>query len=288
VQSCALDRAQKKIEVAAMSDASATTNLEAAADRRLKIALKILQWSTIGLGAIALVMVVGAAVISINVKGQETLFVDVTRQVFTALLPLLGTWVGTVLAFYFSKDNYQAASESMRATFKEVREDRLKTVFVRDEMRRTDDMTKIAWPSTQDVAKNLQDDVLKVLDKPGVSRLPLLDDKKKGRGIVHESLIFRFVTHLTQSRAGATAPDLKKATFADFLAHNTVNKMVVESVAYVPLAATLAQAKAAMEQQERVAGVACRDVFVTQNGRNDEEVLGWLTETRIERFSQLG
>lgn len=31
-------------------------------------------------------------------------------MVFTAILPLLGTWVGAVLAFYFSQDNLQAAS----------------------------------------------------------------------------------------------------------------------------------------------------------------------------------
>jgi len=264
------------------------TNLEAAADRRLKIALQILMWSTIGLGSIALVMVVGAAIISISYPEQNTLFIDVTRQVFTALLPLLGTWVGTVLAFYFTKDNYQAASESMRATLKEVREDKLKSVFVRDEMRRADDMTKIAWPSTRDGTKTLQDDVLKELDKPGISRLPLFDDKKKGRGIIHESLVFRYITHLTKNQAGDSAPDLTKATFAAFLAHDDVKKTVTESVAYVPLAATLAQAKAAMEQQERAAGIACRDVFVTQSGVKTEEVLGWLTETRIERFSQLG
>jgi len=32
---------------------------------------------------------------------------------------LFGAWVGAVLAFYFSKDNFQTASESVRDTVRE-------------------------------------------------------------------------------------------------------------------------------------------------------------------------
>lgn len=36
-----------------------------------------------------------------------------SRLVFTTVVPLFATWVGTVLAFYFAKDNFQAATDSV-------------------------------------------------------------------------------------------------------------------------------------------------------------------------------
>ena len=43
----------------------------------------------------------------------------------------------------------------------------------------------------------------------------------------------------------------------------------------------LADAKASMERKP-----GCQDVFVTQSGGPDQPVLGWLTNTRIQRLSQ--
>ena len=37
---------------------------------------------------------------------------EMIRLVFASVLPLIGTWVGTVLAFYFARENLQAATDS--------------------------------------------------------------------------------------------------------------------------------------------------------------------------------
>src|SRR5215208_3802284 len=68
---------------------------------------------------IALV-VVGAALVSIVViSGVAIALADdaseTSRLVFTSVLPLLGTWVGTVLAFYFARENLEAATDSTLA-----------------------------------------------------------------------------------------------------------------------------------------------------------------------------
>src|SRR5205807_7605252 len=66
--------------------------------------------------AIAMVSlsVIGIAVASglAIVFATATSRAETTRLVFTAVLPLLGTWVGTVLAFYFARENLQDATES--------------------------------------------------------------------------------------------------------------------------------------------------------------------------------
>src|ERR1043166_6071715 len=38
---------------------------------------------------------------------------DDAKKLFDALLPVFGTWVGTLLSFYFSKDNFEAATKSV-------------------------------------------------------------------------------------------------------------------------------------------------------------------------------
>ena len=45
---------------------------------------------------------------------------DTTKYVFAAILPLLGTWVGTVLAHYFQKENLAATTKSISDMAKTV------------------------------------------------------------------------------------------------------------------------------------------------------------------------
>ncbi len=58
--------------------------------------------------------------------------------------------------------------------------------------------------------------------------------------------------------------------------------LITESLAFVPVNATVADAKMAMEQTED-----CQDVFVTQAGSKSESVLGWLTNVDISNLTDL-
>jgi len=61
---------------------------------------------------------------------------ETTKYVFGTLLPLLGTWVGTILAYYFSMENLAAATQSVTDLAKTVTAmDKLRAVLVRDKMR---------------------------------------------------------------------------------------------------------------------------------------------------------
>ena len=54
------------------------------------------------------------------------------------------------------------------------------------------------------------------------------------------------------------------------------------SFGFVPSTATLADAKREMERIEK-----CADVFVTQSGKKDEPVLGWITDNTIIENSRV-
>ena len=72
------------------------------------------KWLAMGLVALSvlgIVVVSGVAILS----AEDSARGDMSQLVFSSVLPLLGTWVGTVLAFYFARDNLQAATESTLA-----------------------------------------------------------------------------------------------------------------------------------------------------------------------------
>src|SRR5689334_19846131 len=46
---------------------------------------------------------------------------DAAKNLLTILLPVLGTWVGTVLAFYFARENLEAAAAATADTLRLTR-----------------------------------------------------------------------------------------------------------------------------------------------------------------------
>jgi len=90
---------------------------------RQKLAARIVTIGPIAIAVLSVVIVGAAAFTNAGTGLKES-----TQLVFTAVLPLVGTWVGTVLAFYFAKENFEAAS---RAT-KEILgiDEKLKSILV--------------------------------------------------------------------------------------------------------------------------------------------------------------
>src|SRR5271169_1065335 len=75
-------------------------------DIRARLGVRLVFFSTIALVILACLIVLGAAL-----SRDAVTFKDTTQLLLSSLLPLFGTWVGTVLAFYFSKENFETASQ---------------------------------------------------------------------------------------------------------------------------------------------------------------------------------
>ncbi|QNT69088.1 hypothetical protein HQ394_06625 [Defluviicoccus vanus] len=280
-------------------------------EARLKIAFQILSWATFGLGVIVAIMVIGASIISIRVAddGGKT-FSTTVERIFTSLLPVVATWVGTVLAFYFTKESFQAASDSAKANFKEgsstvtaavaeLGDRRLAAQPVSQCMRSYDDIAKIVKPVAELSKLNLVNDI-EPLFKDKVTRLPLFDAQKVIKYMIHKSVLAFFFDHVQTVQQKTSAPGAaqvagvsltrENATLQDFLTYNDgkYGKVVETSFAFVAKDKTLADAVAAMRKVEKEAGIACQDVFVTATGEKSEPVLGWLSDRRIQNFAQFG
>lgn len=75
---------------------------------RARLGMRLVYWSTLALVFLGAMIVVGAT--AATWKGEQRALMEASQLLLSALLPLFGTWVGTILAFYHKKENYEAAS----------------------------------------------------------------------------------------------------------------------------------------------------------------------------------
>ena len=137
---------------------------------------------------------------------------ETTRLVFVSVLPLFGTWVGMVLAYYYGSKNLKAATESTESLSHVTA--RLAGVVtpstpVRERIIPRGDMKCFPTDDLDQVdLERLWQEFEKI--EP-LSRLPIVDSTERALGVVHRSLLDRFAVR----QAGTIPEGLKGKTIAD-------------------------------------------------------------------------
>lgn len=264
-----------------MTDATSSTQPAPNTSSRDTIALKVICIAGVGifLAAVAVLLVAFFGVT--DPKDRSSL----VTTVFNTVVPMFGTWVGTVIAFYFARENYAAAAQQTKDLVQRFGDERLKQIKVQD-----------AWIPVNSIdAIEAEDDsvafdeVRKKLSSR-VSRVPIWNSSKVVRYVIHESVIFEFLTDTAEKRSkalsdaaasGQAAPPEQAPTLKDFLDFKSDGRemrSIVTKIAWVAQTATLADAKAKMEGTPD-----CQDVFITDSGDAKEPVLGWVTNADIAK-----
>jgi hypothetical protein len=218
----------------------------------------------LGLSIILIAVASAVAILAATNQGRP----EMARLVFASVLPLLGTWVGTVLAFYFARENLQAATDS--------------TLRLTRPIEAATPVTQVMIPKAQIVSYDVKAGVdvkatslfelRQMMKTAGKNRLPILSDTGVILYIFHDSSIAAFALNLGKD------PDNQAAfteTIADLL-NDADLKSAVEAIAVVGPEATLADARATMRSVPR-----CNDVFITARGQKADPVIGWLTNTDL-------
>jgi hypothetical protein len=204
------------------------------------------------------------------------------QQVLSAVLPLLGTWVGTILAFYFTRENFEAAARSVSAVARQLTpEEKLGSTPVRDAMIAKDKMFYKNFPADKiPLAATLAE---LASSKKG-ERIPVFATNDTPAYMVHRSRVDKYLAkYLGDKAASGEAPNQNALTLQNILDEDPELKKEFEtSWATVREDATLADAKAKMDRTPN-----CQDVFVTKNGTRDEAVRGWITNGIIEEHAKL-
>jgi len=115
------------------------------------------------------------------------------------------------------------------------------------------------------------------------TRIPVFHQDGTIKYIIHESMLLRFIADETMKPADEKEKrEPATVTLDQFLEDAEVRARVTESMAFVSRKATLAQAHQAMMEKK-----GCRDVFVTESGKPEERVQGWLTNIDIEKYCRM-
>ncbi len=190
-------------------------------------------------------------------------------MVFTTTTTLIGTWVGTLLAFFYSRESFEAASRSVQQTIARLGPaEKLQSTLVAKAMIDRTEMVRVELKPDQKLETLLLSDlVAKFKADEFVTRLPMLNPDGSIAAILHESLLNLYLRENPDPNGTATLGD-----FAKYQGNDRMLKLF----GVVARDRTLRDAKAAMESQK-----GCQDVFVTANGGVGEPVVGWITDGRI-------
>lgn len=237
---------------------------------------------------------VGIFVLSWKViaAGENKVALEAAKFVFGAVLPLLGTWVGTVLAHYFQKENLAAATKSITDVAQGMgASGKLADLKVKDFMIPASKIMSLGPLLTGKPDKELPlAEIMKNLKEAGLDRLPLFFGNSNSGApeiVIHLSKMEKYLAdQVLNPRAGVA---IDKLTVHDLRTDPVLAPGFKSSFTLVKESATMAEAKMAMESITSAPGFpgTCYDIFVTATASAAEPVLGWITNDIINENAKL-
>jgi hypothetical protein len=126
------------------------------------------------------------------------------KDILTITLPVLSAWVGGILAFYFGKENFEAANSSVRKMVSQMSpQERLKGISVKEVMDKRASITGIKLDKNRTEDKvSLTVDIIGLF-KDKVTRLPIFTETDAAKYVIHESLAYKFVYEYRNAQKGS-------------------------------------------------------------------------------------
>jgi hypothetical protein len=196
-----------------------------------------------------------------------------------SMLPLWGTWVGTILAFYFGKSNFEAVTKSYQDVIKKLTPDeKIASLKVKDVMIPFNSISALMYE--QDKDRTLED-ILNIEAFKQRSRYVIFHADGTLAHIIHRSEFTRYIA----AKAFGATPNMGALTlqlFIDEGLNAAESPAWLNGAAFVAVSTNLLEAKKAMDAIKE-----CHDVFITQQGSVHEPVLGLITNTMILDHSKV-
>lgn len=187
------------------------------------------------------------------------------------LLPLWATWVGTILAFYFGKSNFEAATKSYQDIIKTLTpEEKMASIKVQNVMI---PYNKISFLKYEESLSKKIVDIIHDDNFKEYNRFAFINDGKVLQYMIHRISFTNFLTE--EAIVGKNVNDI---TFQEFINESKKkdNNICLRQSGFVSISANLLEAKQKMDSIPD-----CRDVFVTETGKETESILGLITNNTI-------
>jgi hypothetical protein len=207
-------------------------------------------------------------------------FLDTAKYVFAAVLPVVAAWVGSVMAFYFGKENYKAATESVAQIARQLTsQEKLGQTKAQEIGKPIDDVTPLRLGASDTMNTVTLDKLEEKMQaqEPPFERLPILSATGAPLMVVHRSVLNDFLLKKKTADPSKNAKDYDLSNLvADYPWLNQ------NSFATIPPTASAAEAKAAMAQKK-----GCSDVFVTVDGTQASTATRWITNVDLLQAAQV-
>jgi hypothetical protein len=194
------------------------------------------------------------------------------KDILGIVLPVISAWAGTVLAFYFSRENYESAARNTAALVKQLTpEEKLRSTSVKDAMKPIDKAVTFQLNKPDDSVLIKSEIIDGKYEPSNVERLPILDAKGCIKYMAHRSMVDRFIVKSIPKKK-----PVEDLTLGDMVCDDYFKLILTDGFKTLPQTASLSEAKALMDKNKN-----CDDVFITMNGEKDTKVIGWVTNVCI-------
>jgi hypothetical protein len=207
-------------------------------------------------------------------------FIETGKYIFAAVVPVVAGWVGTVMAFYFGKENFRAATESVSQIAKQfTSQEKLGKTSVQDIGKAIEDVAplRLSATETKDTITLDKLEAKMTAKAPPFERLPILDANGAPLMVVHRSVLNDFLLKKKTANHEKNAADF---TISDLI--QEYDWLSTKSFVTAATSASAADAKSAMEQVK-----GCADVFVTADGTAVTPVIRWITNVDLLQAAQI-
>jgi uncharacterized membrane protein len=117
--------------------------------------------------------------------------------------------------------------------------------------------------------------------KGTVTRLPVLDEKGILKILIHQGLLYKFIAEKNIEAASKnTTFKIEDSTLKELMDHPGLSDFIINTTGFVSEKSTLSEARTKMKETKN-----CQDIIITQNGNSDEPIIGWLTNSDINKLS---
>jgi len=219
---------------------------------------------------IARIVLVGSLIIILAFAGIAVWKGADTMSLFNILLPVLASWVGTVLAFYFGRQNFESANQQVRQLVSRIMPEQVSEQPVSSIMRGKDNLTAFKIDKTHTIQGTKLSDLLTIFEDKKISRLPIIDCDEKPQYMIHQSAIQAYINKYSK--------DDSLETFLENERNKKIEYGLDKGFVLVSEQTTIADAKEKMEKTP-----PCQDILVTKGGTPNELLTGWISNVRLAK-----
>lgn len=185
----------------------------------------------------------------------------------------MASWIGAVIAFYFGRDNYEAATEQVIA----LTRDTLDEISVENIMINSKTIVAQKIDEKDEGTTNLSS-LIDLYNKIDKDRIPIFSSDMTARYVIHRSTMVEY-------KESQSSDPQKELMLKQMITDNPKNFGYKQERGFITVAKNIAL-KQAIEEMNSIKD--CQDIFITDNGKENGKVLGWLTNSLINRFLTIG